>query len=89
RTFYGHGAGPRAWRGGDLLHSIRVLRVEPRAVVTGTTNHAAVIHTGGEITDARGRQRTIGAFPFLLLSRAGQEDLAATVLDYVATGEVA
>jgi phage gpG-like protein len=76
RQHYGHGAGPRLIRGGQLLHSIRVLSVTESAVEAGTTDpRAAVLQAGGPWTDPEtGAQRQVQAFPFVVLLEEDVDD---------------
>lgn len=84
RDWYGHPpAGPKLIRTGDLLHSITTLQLGSDFVEVGTKNPAApVLHTGGEVTDDRGRTRSVQAFPFVWLSPDQVQDLLVSVFSF-------
>ena len=81
REYYGHTAG-KLVRGGDLLHSIRVLEVGPTFVDVGSRlPYASVLDTGG-----RWEGREVQAFPYLHLSEQDHDDLLEVALAFYAEG---
>lgn len=82
RRHYGHEGKKTLVRGGDLLQSIEVLSLGPRHVEVGSTHHAAsTVHHGGEVTDERGRRRTVQSFPFVVPSVRDVDDWTALIAD--------
>lgn len=84
RQQYGH-TGGKLVRGGDLLHSIRVLRTTDDSVEVGSRlPYAAAVHFGGPHTDPRtGQTRNVQAFPFAVPSLEVLDDMAELLLDLV------
>jgi phage gpG-like protein len=83
RRHYGHGEAPKLVRAGDLLHSVQTLAQEASSVEVGTRlSYAATVHDGGQVTDERGRTRTVQAFPFVYFTPQEIEDLVDAVTAY-------
>lgn len=82
RRYYGHEGKKTLVRGGDLLQSIEVLDLGPSHVEVGTRHHAAAtVHHGGEVTDERGRRRTVQSFPFVIPSVQDVDDWTTLIAD--------
>lgn len=87
REYYGHGDKLKLVRGGDLLQSIEILDLGPSQVEVGTRHHAAAtVHHGGEVTDERGRRRTVQSFPFIVPSLQDVDDWTALIADELLGG---
>ncbi len=85
REHYGHGGrSPKMIRGGQLLHSIRVLSITDQSVEVGTVHYSArVLQDGGTWTDPEtGVQRQVQAFPFVELLDEDVADWTEMIADW-------